>query len=69
VQRCEGLEEPKQERNQKQESVLHVNIKEEKQRAEHILVSKGVKLDVKSPQIVPGHSNGSRTKSVYLFSL
>ena len=32
-----GLEEPKQERNQKQESVLHVKVKEEKLLVEHIL--------------------------------
>jgi len=45
VQRCEGLEEPKQERNQSpqhEREDQHAKVKEERLHVGHILVLKGV---------------------------
>ena len=56
MQKCEDLEEPKQERNQKQENEEHVKVKLGVRVGVHTQVLKGVFLGVKRP-ILRGISN------------
>jgi len=73
VQKCEGLEEPrkrlKENQQQEKEREVPAKVKYEKRQDVPIKGLKSVNLGVKSRQIVLGISNGSRTKSVYLFSM